>query len=114
MKLREVSVILGAKVLVGEKYLDREVAFAFSSDLMSDVLTVDHKNTLLITGLSNLQALRTAEMSDIGQMIIVRNKEVSAEMIALAEENQIVLMQSAFSMFRVSGLLYSAGIQAIF
>ncbi len=114
MKLREVSEILGAQVLAGKKYLDREVCFAFSSDLMSDVLTVDLKNTLLITGLSNLQALRTAEMSDINQLVIVRNKEVTAEMIALAEENQVVLMKSEYSLFRVSGILYQAGIKPIY
>jgi len=114
MNLREVAKLLGARVLTGQEYLDREVGFAFSSDLMSDVLTVDHRNTLLITGLSNLQAVRTAEMSDIAQLIIVRNKEISGDMIALAEENQIVLMQSEYSLFRVSGILYGAGIKPIF
>jgi len=114
MKLREIVEILGAKVLAGKEYLNRDVSYAFSSDLMSDVLTVDHRNTLLITGLSNLQALRTAEMSDIAQMIIVRNKDVTAEMLVLAEENQIVVLQSEFSMFRVSGILYNKGIKPIF
>jgi predicted transcriptional regulator len=114
MKLRKISEILGARVLTCDSSLDREVGFAFSSDLMSDVLTVDHKNTLLITGLSNVQSVRTAEISDIGQLIIVRNKEVSTEMISLAEENGIVLMQSPYSLFRVSGILFNAGIKPIY
>jgi predicted transcriptional regulator len=105
---------LNAKVLTREADLEREVRFAFSSDLMSDVLTRDYEHTLLITGLANLQAIRTAEMSDIGQVIIARDKEVSEEMIRLADESNIVLLQSEYSLFKISGILYEAGIKPVF
>ena len=114
MQLWEIVTLLDAKVLTGGSELSREVEHAFASDLMSDVLTVDHRNTLLITGLSNLQSVRTAEMSDIGQVIVVRNKEVSVEMIRLARASNIVLLTSSYSMYRVSGILYQAGIEPIF
>lgn len=114
MQLWEIVTLLDAKVLTGGSELSREVKHAFASDLMSDVLTVDHRNTLLITGLSNLQSIRTAEMSDIGQVIVVRNKEVSVEMIRLASASNIVLLTSSYSMYRVSGILYQAGIEPIF
>ena len=94
MRVCDVVELLSAKVLTPGLDSNREVAFAFSSDLMSDVLTRDYENTILITGLSNIQAIRTAEMSDIGQVVIGRNKMVSQEMIDLAEGNDIFLLQS--------------------
>lgn len=109
-----IAKILNAKVLTPGLDVSREVEKAFSSDLMSDVLTGDYEKTVLITGLSNLQAVRTAEMSDIREVIIGRNKEVSQEMIDLAMDNEIVLIKSSYSVYRISGMLYDAGIQAVY
>jgi serine kinase of HPr protein (carbohydrate metabolism regulator) len=81
---------------------------------MSDVLTKDYERTVLVTGLSNLQAIRTAEMSDISEVIIGRDKEVKPALVELARENQIVLLRSSYSLFRISGMLYEAGIKPVF
>jgi hypothetical protein len=51
---------------------------------MSDVLTLDQDNVVLITGLATLQTIRTAEMADINCIIFVRNKRATSEMIRLA------------------------------
>ena len=114
MRIDTLVNILNAKVLTPELDLQREVEFAFTSDLMSDVLTGDHESTVLITGLSNLQAIRTAEMSDIGEVIVGRNKVVSEEMIELARENGIILLSCAYSLFRISGIFYEKGVKALF
>jgi hypothetical protein len=114
MKLSEVAILLGAKVVGGVEDLDREIEFAFSSDLMSDVLTLKSDNLLLVTGLANLQTIRTAEMSDINNIIFVRNKKATDEMISLALENDMVLIESKYSMFKTSGLLYEAGIRPLY
>lgn len=106
--------MLNARVLTPGQDLSREVSHAFASDLMSDVLTGDFEQLVLVTGLSNLQSIRTAEMSDISEIIIGRNKEVTPEMIELAEENDIILLQSAYSLFRISGMLYQAGIKPVY
>ncbi|MDF1570928.1 MAG: hypothetical protein P1P82_04865 [Bacteroidales bacterium] len=114
MKIQEIANIINGQVLTSGLDAGREISQAFSSDLMSDVLTRDYEDTVLITGLANLQAIRTAEMSDIGLIIIARGKEVGEEMIRLAESSDIVLIKSAYSLFRISGLLYEAGIKPIF
>jgi hypothetical protein len=114
MKIREVAALLNAKVYGDNKMLDNEVEFAFSSDLMSDVLTVKTQNILLLTGLANIQSLRTAEMSDVVNVIYVRGKSVTTEMKELAEENDILLMECDYSMFKASGILYNAGIKPIY
>lgn len=114
IEIRKIVELLKAKVLTAGLDLSSEVSYAFTSDLMSDVLTGDYEKTILITGLSNLQTIRTAEMSDIREVIIGRNKEVSREMIELAHENDIVLIQSRYSLYRISGILYEAGIKAVY
>ena len=87
---------------------------AFASDLMSDVLTLEQDNVVLITGLATLQTIRTAEMADINCIIFVRNKKVSPEMIRLANEAGINLIECRYSMFRASGLLYQAGLNPVY
>lgn len=114
IQIGNIAKLLNAKLLTPGLDVSREVEHAFSSDLMSDVLTGDYENTVLLTGLSNLQAIRTAEMSDISEVIIGRNKEVSQEMIDLAIDNEIVLIKSSYSLYRISGLLYEAGIQPVY
>lgn len=114
MQIANIAELLKAKVLTPGLDLSNEVDHAFASDLMSDVLTGDYDKTLLITGLSNMQSIRTAEMSDIREVIIGRNKEVSQEMIELAHESDIVLIQSSYSLYRISGILYEAGIKPVY
>jgi predicted transcriptional regulator len=87
---------------------------AFSSDLMSDVLTLGEHSPMLITGLANLQTIRTAEMADILVVVLARGKRASAEMIALANDNSIVLIETSYSVFKTSGILYNNGIQPVF
>jgi hypothetical protein len=114
MKLRDLVNILQAKVITGESHLDREVEYAFSSDMMSDVLTVEMRNILLITGMANIQAMRTAEMSDAQTVLLVRNKKASPEMKEIAKQNDMVLMEFNGSMFRASGILYNAGLKPVY
>ena len=73
MKLREIAAVLDARISCGTEKLDHEVEMAYSSDLMSDVLTLDADNLVLLTGLVNLQSIRTAEMADIRAIVLVRN-----------------------------------------
>ena len=108
MKIIDIVKKIDGKVIIGEGKLDHEVEYAFSSDLMSDVLTIDKPNILLITGLNNVQVIRTAEMSDISFLVFARNKKVSSEMLKLAEINGMVVIESPASVFRVSGELFSS------
>ena len=114
MKLKDVAEMLNGTVVSGNNHLEREVEFAFSSDLMSDVLTVQKDNMILLTGLANVQALRTAEMSDISCIVFVRNKKVNEDMLKLGKESGIVLIECPCSMFKASGLLFNKGLKPVF
>ena len=114
MTIAQIRNILNAKVLCGEDRMDYSIEVAFASDLMSDVLTLKNDHVLLITGLANVQTIRTAEMSDIACVIFARNKKVSPEMLELAIENDLIVLECEYSVFKTCGLLFQAGIQPIF
>lgn len=113
MKLREIAKILNADVLVGKNRLDEDIEKGFASDLMSDVLTLK-ETPILITGLCNVQTIRTCDMAGIEYIIIVRNKKPSEDMLELAEDNEMVVMTCQYSLFRTCGLLYGGGLKPIF
>ncbi len=110
MKLSEVRDILGAKVFTGEDIIESEVDSAFGSDLMSDVLAFVNDRVLLLTGLVNLQVVRTAEMMDISAIVFVRGKYPDENIINLAKSKNMVIMSTAHTMYVASGKLYSNGL----
>lgn len=110
MKLREVKDILEAEVIVGEENMDLEVKTAFGADLMSDVLAFAKAGSLLLTGLTNTQVIRTANVLDIAAIILVRGKKPSSETIALARELKIPILATKYILFETAGRLYMKGI----
>ncbi len=114
MKLREIIDILGAELIFGEQLLDGlEVDRCYSADLMSDVLGRPHANGILLTGLTNPQAVRTADIADIKAVCFVRGKRPDAETIALAKQKDIPLFVTRFTMFDACGLLYANGLRGV-
>ena len=79
-------------------------------DRMSDVLAFSNEKTLLLTGLTNPQVVRTAEMVGIKVIIFVRGKEPQIETISLANQLNIFLYSTDRSLFEACGLLYKNGI----
>lgn len=114
MKVEDIVKVLDARIVCGAGQSSYTIDVAFASDLMSDVLTLKNDHVLLITGLANMQTIRTAEMSEINCIVFARNKKASPEMIALAEENSIILLECRYSVFKTCGLLYQAGVKPIY
>jgi predicted transcriptional regulator len=110
LKLSEVKNILNADVIVGEEHMDLEVKTAFGADLMSDVLAFAKAGSLLLTGLTNSQVIRTANILDIAAIILVRGKKPSTETINLAKELKIPLLTTKYILFETAGRLYAKGI----
>jgi predicted transcriptional regulator len=108
--LREVKEILEAEVFVGHNQLGMEVKTAFGADLMSDVLAFAKAGSLLLTGLTNPQIVRTSDILDIAAIIIVRGKRPLPETIQLAEELQIPLLSTKYILFETAGRLFMKGI----
>lgn len=114
MQLGEISKLLNCEVLCGEYKLEHNIEKTCASELMSNVLTCVGKNTLLITGLNNIQVIRTAEMSDIPAIIFVQGIKPNQELLNLARENDLVIMVTDYSLFTVCGILYNNGLRCGF
>ena len=114
MTIQQVVEILHGNLVSGKNQLSSEVVYGFSSDLMSDVLTLEKEKIILLTGLANVQTIRTSEMSNINCIILVRNKKATPEMIKLAEETGIALVEFPGSMFHAVSILSVAGIKPVY
>jgi Serine kinase of the HPr protein, regulates carbohydrate metabolism len=110
MTVREIKDLLGANLICGEEYLEKEVHTACGSDMMSDVLAFVKDQSILLTGLCNSQVIRTAEMMDIVCIVFVRGKNPDEGMTALAKERGIALLTTPHRMFTACGILYEKGL----
>lgn len=111
MTLNEVVKILNADILVGHDLLEVTVKNGFGADLMSDVLAYAKPGAMLLTGLTNPQVVRTADILDIAAIVMVRGKKPAPEMIRLAEELKIPLISTKFILFESIGRLYEKGMR---
>jgi predicted transcriptional regulator len=110
MILEDVRKILEAEVIAGDDLLNKDVVMACGSDLMSDVLSFVKSGSLLLTGLTNPQVVRTAEMADLAAICFVRGKKPDAETIEIAKSKDIPLLTTYLPMFESCGRLHKKGL----
>jgi len=111
LTLEQIRDILKAQVLCCE---DKMVAQAFSAcgcDLMSDVLSFTKPGSILLTGLTNSQVIRTAELLDLKGVVFVRDKQPDAHTISLAKDCGIPLLSSPYPLYESCGMLYAKGLR---
>ena len=112
MTLEEVLNLVDGRAISSGVDLRQQVNMACGADLMSDVLAFSHAGTLLLTGLTNPQVVRTAEMAGVQAIVFVRGKYPPPETISLAQEKNIPLLASRYTMYETCGRLYAAGLQS--
>ncbi|MFP4082307.1 MAG: DRTGG domain-containing protein [Candidatus Aminicenantes bacterium] len=113
MTLREIKEILKAEIILGDELLEEEVSFAGGSDLMSDVLAFGKPGMLLLTGLTNAQSVRTADITDAKAIVYVRGKRPDKEGIELARKKGIPIFSTKYMMYKSCGLLYKSGLPSV-
>lgn len=114
MRLRDIVKLLDGQVLTHthDFDLDVEITCACGADLMSDVLAFVHSGTLLLTGLTNPQVIRTGEVVEVAALVFVRGKIPPHETVDLAEEMRIPLVLSPHTLFECCGRVYAAGVES--
>lgn len=114
MILSQIQTLLNAEFISGQAAQNLDIKYAKASDLMSDVLAFSkpysEHNTILITGLTNKQVVRTCEIAGVAVIIFVRGKSPTEETVKLAEQCDIPLLKTKMKMFEACGILYTNGL----
>lgn len=113
MKLSEIKEILQCEVLNSEEKLGEDVSSACGCDLMSDVLAFSQQGSVLLTGLTNAQSVRTAYIANCKAIVYVRGKRPEAETIKMASEKGIPLLSTKLRLYDSCGKLYTNGLRNV-
>jgi predicted transcriptional regulator len=110
MNLKKIIELANGHLLTPQTNINIEINGGYGADLMSDVLAFSQPNSVLLTGLTNPQVVRTAQMAEFHAIIFVRGKQPQAETLLIAAQENIPLISSPFGMFELSGRLHQAGL----
>jgi len=113
MRLSDLVEVLEAEIVVGREKTDLSFEFCTASDLMSDVLRGPTSGSLLITGLNNTQVIRASVIANVAAIILVRKKRPNEDLVARAQEHDIPLLRTPFTMFTVCGKLFQMGLRGV-
>jgi predicted transcriptional regulator len=113
MKLSHVKEILECEVLSTPDGLGVEVQLCLSADMMSDVLAFAKPGALLVTGLTNSQSVRTAEIADATGIVYLRGKRPTEPVLELAREISLPVLATQLGMFEVCGRLFAEGMKGV-
>lgn len=116
MLVKEIVDILKAReiYIADESIYEKNYDKGFSTDLMSDALALlknEIDDVLFITGLANVQSLRTAEVLDLETILFVRGKPLDMNIVDIAKDLHINLFQTDETMFEACGKLYEKGMR---
>ncbi|SMG39901.1 DRTGG domain-containing protein [Dethiosulfovibrio salsuginis] len=111
MRLDQLAGFIDAEVVHGQEMLESiEIDHVYGADLMSDVLAFAQPGSLLLTGLTNIQIVRTAQMMDLPAVVFVRGKYPQKEAVDLAISLDMPVMVCHKSMFEACGILFREGL----
>ncbi len=112
MTFRKIIATLEAEVIFNSIDIETEIYSVCSTDLMSDLLRFSIPESLLITGLTQPQVVRTAEIADVTAIAFIQDKRPEKEAIELARQKGISLVVTRLSMFTACGKLYVEGLRS--
>ncbi len=76
-----------------------------ASGLMSDVLTTEIEDFLLVCNLANTQVVRTAYMVGAPTILVTNAKQVPPDFLELCREHHINLLRTEYPMYEACVLL---------
>ncbi|HUU06291.1 MAG TPA: DRTGG domain-containing protein [Patescibacteria group bacterium] len=111
IKVSDIVALLEAEVLSGESKLDEEVKSVGASDMISDILALTQPGMMVLTGYTYPQVIRTALVTDLLGLIVVRGKNIAPETIAYARENNFLLLRTRNYLYSSCGMIYATGLR---
>ena len=93
------NVIPGEIVAKGRNFASVDILQAVVSDMMSEVLTTDKDDILLLTQLSSAQVVRTADSVGAIGIIVVNGTPIQAGVKELAEDLGLTILRTTLPGF---------------
>jgi predicted transcriptional regulator len=112
MRLDEIAKALECEVLSAVDHAV-EIEAVVASDGMSEILAFHRPHALMLTGLTNIQSVRTAMVADVHAIIFVRGKRPRDNVLDLARQNDIPVLVTQLGMFDSCGILFQAGLEGV-
>ena len=113
MTLQEIQALLQCEVLTQGDDLQLDVSQVVASDGMSEILAFAKSKELMITGLTNIQSIRTADIAGVSAVIYCRGKLPDKKVIEFARQKHIPVLATRMGMFDICGVLYSKGLKGV-
>lgn len=105
MRLREIYQRLAVEEVVPAGDCEVEVNNICASDLLSDILATSKSEFVILTGLTTVQVVRTAEISGAIAIILARNKPAPPDLVRLAREKGLPVARCRLPMFEACARL---------
>jgi predicted transcriptional regulator len=106
MKLSEIVKELEAKVECCDSALDREVAWCYCSDLLSDVMGNAIKDSVWITLQTHTNIIAVASLINLSAILISRGATPDPETIAKAAQENVPILTTSLPTFEAAGKIY--------
>jgi predicted transcriptional regulator len=105
VKLEKIVEKLDLKPL-NEYAKDRDIAGAYTSDLLSDVIANAEEDELWITLHGHQNVVAVALLKDLAGVIITGEHHATEDMLAKANEMEVSVFKTDLDSFQISGKLY--------
>jgi hypothetical protein len=110
MKLADIAAALDCAPLTPQDGVG-DIDTVVASDGMSEILAFHTPGAVMLTGLTNIQSVRTAVVADVHAIVYVRGKRPAEPALALAREKGIPVLSTRLGMFESCGILYERGLK---
>lgn len=106
MKFKEIIEKLNLNVLTGKEKTDVEVNWAYTSDLLSDVIANSKEGNIWITLQTHQNIIAVARLKELTGIILVNNRKPDEQTLKKAEEENVPVCTTEESAFQISGKLF--------
>lgn len=107
MRITDVAQKTGARILVGNP--DADIKYAYTGDLLSDVMGHCSDESILITIQNHLNTVAVCTLVGVEAVLICHDRPVPDDMLAAASREEIAILQTPMSQFEASIALSSLG-----
>jgi hypothetical protein len=111
MKLKEVAEKLGLDLKSSVDSLDADVQIAYSSDILSDVMSRAREGSIWITLQTHANIVAVADLKSLAGIILVAGRQPEEDTLEKANKMQVPILTTKNTAFEIAGRLYELGVK---